>query len=160
MADGVTLKIPALESSLAKLRAIAPTLDAELDEPLRKSAEEVADVAQRGAPRRTGRYASSIKSRKIDGNARFQDRRYVSVFTGRRVSRYSEATKTLDIKETDVKTSIAYGIFADWIWHFIEFGTIHSPAKPHLFPAQRLLRKRIAGRVKRAMKRALAGAGK
>lgn len=37
---------------------------------------------------------------------------------------------------------------------FVEFGTIARPATPFLFPAYRLLRRRVRGRVKRAIKAA------
>lgn len=154
MADGVEVKVRGLETSLAKLRRVAPALDAHLETPLRKSAEEVADLASRGAPRDTGKYAASIRAAPVDGEATFQDRNYVSPITGKRVSRFSPVKK-LNVSETTVSASAAYGVFAEWIWHFLEFGTIKRPATPHLFPAFRILKKRITGRMRRAMNKAI-----
>lgn len=157
MADGVKVKFPDLERSLEKLRTVAPSLNEALLPVLQKSGDEVVDVAQTAAPKRRGRYARSINARPVDSVANFQDRNYVSPATGKRVSRFASA-KRLKIKNTAVSASVAVGIFAKWVWHFIEFGTVHNPAQPHLFPAFRLLRKRIVNRTRRAMGAAIKGA--
>ena len=157
MADGVKVKFPELERSLGKLRAVAPGLDEALLPVLQKSGDDVVDVAQTAAPKRSGRYARSVNAKPIDGVANFQDRNYVSPMTGKRVSRLAPA-KRLNIKNSAVRASVAVGIFAKWVWHFVEFGTVHNPAQPHLFPAFRLLRKRIVNRTRRAMGAAIRGA--
>jgi len=39
--------------------------------------------------------------------------------------------------------------------HLVEYGAAHAPAQPYFWPAYRLTRKRIANRVKRAMRKAI-----
>lgn len=39
--------------------------------------------------------------------------------------------------------------------HLVEYGTAHAPAQAYFWPAYRLSKKRIAGRVKRAMRKAI-----
>ncbi|WP_181182629.1 hypothetical protein [Mesorhizobium sp. B3-1-9] len=54
----------------------------------------------------------------------------------------------------------ATGIFAEFIWRFLEFGTVKMAARPHIFPTYRAyrkkLRRRIAGAVNRAVRKAKA----
>lgn len=154
MVDGISVKVRGLERSLTKLRAIAPGLDEAVVPALEKSALEVVELSQKVAPKRTGRYARSINAKRIDGTATAQNRNYVSPMTGKRVSR-NATFKKLSVTENSVEASAAYGVFAAWIWHFLEFGTLKRAATPHLFPSYRLLRKRIVGRTRRAMGKAI-----
>lgn len=151
MADGVEVRVRGLDRSLARLRNIAPTLDAEMAKALGKSADEVVQTAQALAPRDTGEYAASINARQMDGTATFQDRKNVTVKRGL----FRGSTTKLQVSSRTVSATMSFGIFADWIWHFLEFGTVKRTATPHLFPAYRLLRKRIMGRAKRAMGKAI-----
>lgn len=148
MADGVSVKMRGLDRSLARLRNIAPTLDDEMDKALAKSANEVVEVARIAAPRDTGEYASSITSRRMGGSATFQNRKNIQT---RRGTQLSVSTRT-------VSATMSYGVFADWIWQFLEYGTVKAAAQPHLFPAYRLLQRRIKGRGKRAMSKAIRSA--
>lgn len=42
---------------------------------------------------------------------------------------------------------------------FVEFGTVRTPAQPYFFPAYRASRKRIKGRISRAVKKVVKGNG-
>ncbi|MEX0404054.1 HK97-gp10 family putative phage morphogenesis protein [Aquibium sp. LZ166] len=42
--------------------------------------------------------------------------------------------------------------------HLVEYGTAHAPAQPYFWPAFRLKRKRLANRIKRAIRKAVRGA--
>ena len=145
MADRVSMKVRGLDRSLARLRRIVPTLDAEMDKAFSKSAAEVAELSASLAPRDSGEYAASITSRRIDGVATFQNRKNVQTRRGTKLS----------VSTRRVSATMSYGVFADWIWQFLEFGTVKSAAQPHLFPAYRLLKKRITGRGRRAMNKAI-----
>jgi HK97 gp10 family phage protein len=151
MADGVSIKVRGLDRNLAKLKSVAPTLDQEMDKALAKSANEVVTAAQALAPRDTGAYAGSITAQAMGGSATFQNRKNV----GGRRGLFRRGRSRLQVTSRTVSATMAYGIFADWIWQFLEFGTIKMAARPHLFPAYRLLEKRITGRLRRAMGKAI-----
>lgn len=60
------------------------------------------------------------------------------------------------IKETKDKN--ATGVFAKWIWRFLEFGTVNMAARPHIFPTWRAYRKtarrKMAAAVNKAVRKA------
>ena len=137
MADGIKISSPSLAKNMARLRQIAPNLDAEMTKASEKSARDLAGLAKGLAP--SGDYAQSIEAKPVAETAKGK----------------------------------VWGVVASWIWRFIEFGTpagdrtekrgprsgtvVHHPGTrphPHIYPAYRLLRKRIKGRMKRAMNKA------
>jgi HK97 gp10 family phage protein len=137
MADGVTVNTRQLIENINKLRKIAPTLDAELEKALERSAVELSDRARSLAPKDTGKYARLLQAKPVDGTAEF--------------TRKGGAKKS-------VEAVAAWGLYAQWIWHFLEFGTVKMSARPHIYPAYRLLRKRMNRRITRAMGRAIKAA--
>jgi len=139
MADGVTMKVRGLEKSLARLRRISPNVDRELDKAQQKSAHEFVAVASQLAPvGMTGDYAASINAKPVSGELAAETRSF-----------------SLGVVKAGTQIGSAWGIFADWIWHFVEFGTVKTVARPHMLPAQRLLKKRILGRMRRAVNKAI-----
>ncbi|MBA5779494.1 HK97 gp10 family phage protein [Stappia sp. F7233] len=138
MADGVSLKTRSVDRSLARLRRVVPELDAEINKANEASANEMADLARRLAPKRSGDYAASINAKKVeDGQATF-------VNTSRTPRGVSTTSRT-------ISATAAWGIFASWIWTFLEFGTRNASAQPHIFPAYRLIRRRHLRRARRAL---------
>jgi len=73
--------------------------------------------------------------------------------------RTGQYAASIQAKRISSERGPAWGVFASWVWRFIEFGTLNATARPHLWPALRLLKKRVRNRYKRAtskgVKRAL-----
>ncbi|WP_319528983.1 HK97 gp10 family phage protein [uncultured Cohaesibacter sp.] len=86
--------------------------------------------------------------------------------------------ETIQAKPIEDEAGVpSWGVFASWIWRFIEFGTqagkrgervqqkgrsrkvgrTHpgTPARPHIWPAYRAFRKRIKGRTTRSINKAV-----
>ena len=127
-----------------QLIRVAPAVKSELDDGLKKGVQELETSARSFAPKKSGAYAQSINGKPL--------------------------------KRGDGIP--AYGLFASWVWRFIEFGT--KPARkgqriidtggnsrkarrshpgtrprPHIFPAFRILRKRIRSRTTRVINKAV-----
>lgn len=132
----------ALEAKLNSLvpRAREATAKAKLE-----VAQEAAHQIALAAPRKKGDYARSIKGERLDGAYTFTDS-------------YAQ-TKDVD----------ATGIFANWIWRFLEFGTAPHKNKgqfagtdhpgtvpqPHIFPTWRAYRPRALRKVRNALNKAV-----
>lgn len=76
--------------------------------------------------------------------------------------RTGDYARSITAKPTETKDgSPAAGVFADFIWRWLEHGTAPhgnhpgTAAQPHLFPAYRTLRKRIKSRTSRAINKAV-----
>lgn len=123
-----------------KLAAVVPEIETETAKATAQGADEVAEMAQRLAPkaevqpeRRPGEYADSIHARRLRDDE-VQTHRRNSVAGG----------------------TLAWGVFARWYWLWIEFGTKRGvTARPHLLPAYRALRRRVKTRISRAMGKAI-----
>nr|WP_321457190.1 HK97 gp10 family phage protein [uncultured Cohaesibacter sp.] len=131
------------EKAFRQLRRIAPEVEKQLGPGLEKSADELANLARSYAPKKTGNYAKTIEAKQVE----------------------------------DHKQTPSWGLFADFIWRFIEFGTkpgrygartssggrdrkvyrTHpgTPARPHLWPAYRVLKRRIKSRTSRTINKAV-----
>lgn len=151
------------EALTRKIREVAPEVEKAYAEGIATGAKELAEAIRPRAPREYGDYARSIEA------ARIADRPGSKAQVG--------------IAQT--KDPNAWGIFADWYWRFIEFGTrAHvikgkrggflrftaadgtavrtrqvshpgAPRQPHIFPTYRAYRKRIRRRVAGAINKAL-----
>lgn len=125
MSDGVDVVIHRRDALFAKLRRLAPATDREVAKAVAKGAEEVAQTAKQLAPVNTGKLRNSIGWQ--------MDNQRVNI----------------------VATVSADEYYARWV----EFGTKGGalgpiPARPFMFPAYRLLKKRVTGRIGRAMSKA------
>nr|WP_320142407.1 HK97 gp10 family phage protein [uncultured Cohaesibacter sp.] len=128
------------ERAFRKLKQLAPEVEKQLGPGLEKSADELVGLARRYAPKKSGDYARSIETDQIEED----------------------------------KQTPAWGVFADFIWRFIEFGTragkriekkgprigtlVRHPgakAQPHLWPAYRVLQRRIKYRTSRTINKAI-----
>lgn len=147
-----------------KLRQIVPEAEAEYAKAIEDGAKELAEAIRARAPRgETGEYAASIEAGKLAGR--------------------NDGRKPIGIEAT--KDPHAWGIFADWKWRFLEFGTkahaivtklgkrlsftdgdgervfaakVSHPgaaAQPHIFPTFRAMRKRLRSRVARSINKAV-----
>ena len=139
------------EKAFRQLKRVAPAVENDLPKALEQNANEVADLARQYAPKRTGEYAQSIKA-----------------------------------KETETENGLpAWGIFAKYIWRFLEFGTsagryrvrvgsrksdvkqhktrgrfsyrTHpgNRAQPHIWPAYRVIKRRMMSRITRTINKAI-----
>lgn len=138
MADGISMNVRGLNKSMKRIRQVAPNVDRELDKMQEKSAHEFVAFAQGVAPVRTGDYRDSINAKRV---------------TDAEVG----ATRSFSLGAVKAGSKVvsAWGIFADWIWHFLEFGTVDTAAQPHMLPLVRLLKKRVGGRMRRAVNKAV-----
>lgn len=128
------------EKVMAKLRKLLPDTEKELAATQLDVARELAGRIRARAPRRTGRYAASIFGDRIAGQA---------------------GKQSLIGLRGQTKDPNATGIFAEFVWRFLEFGTIHAPARPHIFPTYRAYKKtarrKVAGAVNKAVRKAKSG---
>lgn len=122
----------------ARLRKVAPLAETELATAQLEGAQELASRIRPRAPRRTGRYAASIQGDKLS-------------------NRPTKKAVAKGLKGS-TKDPNATGIFAEFIWRFLEFGTVKMGARPHIFPTYRAyrkkLRRKMAGAVNKAIRRA------
>lgn len=147
-----------------RLRELVPAAEAQIAKAQEESAKELAEAIKARAPRKSGRYAESIEAGKLEGR--------------------NDGRKPIGMQET--KDPNAWGIFASYLWRFIEFGTrphtikakrtsdlvfyvngqkIVTPqvnhtgtkARPHIFPTYRQYKKRIKRRMQRAIRNAING---
>lgn len=129
-----------------KLNALVPGVNEAINEANRASAEELSDAIKRVAPvGPTGEYQKSIRAAPVDDNAGRLDQAITTTFRskgkkGGTVTRTARAEGTL-----------AWGIFALYVWKFLEFGTSKMGAQPHVYPTFRSLKKRIRSRLSRAV---------
>ncbi len=127
-----------------KLTKLVGGLDVQIDTDMKKGADELANMVRGLAPVKTGEYRNSIDARKVD--------------------KYStEKTSGLTTTQTTYKNVSAYGLYANYIWRFLEFGTKKMASRPHIFGPYRLMKRRIIGRINRGINkkvRAVAGSNK
>lgn len=145
---GVRMHVRNKERLFAKLRAMDDEIEKDLAAATLKSAEEVAAMAARLAPKNPAtksEYYKSIVGRQLlhrDGNS-------LSGSARNQVVRRREAGKNVLMRGVG-----AAGVFASWRWRFVEYGTVNNMAWPHLMPAYRSMKKRIRSRMSRAINKA------
>lgn len=125
-------------SSFQKRMAAIPKAAREAIKPaLMKSAEEIADMQRRLAPRDEGELIESIK---VTG-------------PGEATPPYSQPGGATTVPENAV--AITVGNSDVRYPHLQEYGTSKQAAQPFFWPAYRLLKKRTQGRIKRAIGKAI-----
>jgi HK97 gp10 family phage protein len=122
------------------LNQIVPEAEKELAKAQLEGAQSVANKIKPRAPGpRTGAYQASIQA------ARLADRPKERALGG-------------GASNSNTKDPNAAGVFADFIWRFLEFGTVKMAKRPHIFPTWRQERKRVrrnmAAAVRKAIKKA------
>lgn len=125
MTDGVGVKVLKRDRLFSKLRKLAPDTDREVAKAVAKGAEEVAATAKQLAPVATGELRDSIG--------------------------WQMNKSRMNI----VATISADALHARWVEFGTKGGVLGSqPAQPFMFPAYRLLRKRVRNRIGRAIGKA------
>lgn len=133
-----------------RLRKLAPDAEKEAETAKLQVAEDLAEAVKPAAPHETGDYADSIEGGYLRDNP--------------------DAKKLVGVAVS--KDPDAAGLFAKYIWRFLEFGTAPhtnkgkfagtqhpgTSAQPHIFPTWRAMRKKgkrkIANAINRAVRKA------
>lgn len=126
------------EKTMRLLRGVVPEAEKELAQVQLDSARTLATKIKPRAPGpRTGKYQASIQADKL-------------------ANRPSERAVGSSINN-ETKDPNATGVFADFIWRFLEFGTVNMRKRPHIFPTYRQerpkIRRNMAAAVRKAVKR-------
>lgn len=140
-------EIRGVESTARALRKLSPTASDEIQKALDKGAGEVKALASSIAPRDDGELQQAIEVRSGDAGGPAQ-----GAFTAFRAALSGVAPQM--VRRIGVFPDLNGGkaFYARWV----EFGTSTGrPAQPFLMPAYATLRRRIQGRVKRAINRGI-----
>lgn len=141
MAREVTAKFENRAAVMARLAAIVPELERRMAESELRLGDELAERVKPRAPIRSGKYRASIRSGRLRDNP------------NKGGSRVALQTKDQN----------AVGLYANFRWRWLEFGTVKMPARPHILPTYRafrpVIRKRMAGVVNRAVKKFIKSKG-
>lgn len=133
----VRAKIEGRAALYRRLNRLLPDTEKEVAEAQLEAAQDLAVAIERVAPLgETGEYRASIE--------------------GAKLSSKPEGRALVGVGKT--KDSNATGIFAEWIWRLLEFGTVKMSAQPHVFPVYRAnkkrIRRKVAGAVNKAVRKA------
>lgn len=119
------------------LNQVVPEAEQELAKAQLEGAQSVANKIKPRAPGpRTGAYQASIQA------ARLADRPKERALGG-------------GASNSNTKDPNATGVFADFIWRFLEFGTVKMAKRPHIFPTWRQERKRVRRNMAAAVRKAV-----
>jgi HK97 gp10 family phage protein len=110
------------EKVMASLIRMVPEAETELAAAQLSAGKMLAGRIRPRTPLSTGRYRRSIKADKLSNHPKSQNR-------------------LIGIRATKDKNAV--GIFALFTWHWLEFGTVHMAAQPHIFPTYRGAKKEI-----------------
>ncbi len=135
------MKIEGKDRLKRKLQAMPKTARAEIRKALETSAAEMADTAKQFVPVASGDLKASIGYTFGDYRAENANVRGVSGGGGK----LGDKDLTVTIHAGDAKAFYA---------SFVEFGTVNASANAYFFPAYRLVKRRVKGRVSRATNKA------
>ena len=136
----IKAKILGREKVMRLLNQVVPEAEKELAKAQMEGAQQLANKIKPRAPGpRTGAYQASIQA------ARLTDRPKERAVGG-------------GAANANTKDPNAAGVFADYIWRFLEFGTVKMAKRPHIFPTYRQekpkIRRKMAAAVRKAVKKA------
>jgi HK97 gp10 family phage protein len=128
------------EETMRLLNNIVPEAQKELADAQMEGAQTLAAKIKPRAPGpRTGKYQASIQADKLS-------------------NRPKDRTLGSSGIKNETKDPNATGVFADYIWRFLEFGTVNMTKRPHIFPTYRQerpkIRRKMAAAVRKAVKKA------
>lgn len=143
-----------------KLAELVPGLNDAIDEANGQNATELAEAVSKRAPRSAGapshggiHYADTIVAKPIDENASRADQ---SIMTTYRATAKSGPRKGQTVtRKARAGDILAWGLFASYIWRWLEHGTKNMRAQPHIFPTYRSMKKRFRSRMGRAVRKAV-----
>ncbi|HEX5933520.1 MAG TPA: HK97-gp10 family putative phage morphogenesis protein [Pseudorhizobium sp.] len=125
------------DKTMRLLNGIVPEAEKELAKAQIEAAQSVASKIKPRAPGpRTGVYQASIQA------ARLADRPKERAVGG-------------GASNSNTKDPNATGVFADYIWRFLEFGTVKMAKRPHIFPTWRQERKKVRSKMAAAVRKAV-----
>jgi len=146
----IRAKFMGREKLAKRVRELVPDIDQEAAKAQLEAAEELAEAIEQRAPiGETGDYRSSIRGGKLSDNP---------------------GAAVFGLRQTKDKN--ATGIFASFLWRWLEYGTAQRTVKstgkssgkmtaqPHIFPTYRQHQKRIRRKVANAINRAVRRAQK
>jgi HK97 gp10 family phage protein len=120
-----------------RLAAIPTAVKQAVQPALIKSGDELVGLMRQLAPEETGKLKASI----------------VATPAGQSTPPYSQPGGSQVVPENAVV--ITAGNATTRYSHLVEYGTTLAPAQPYFWPSYRLLKKRLANRIKRAMSKAV-----
>lgn len=133
----IRAKVLGRGKTLALLRGIVPEAEKELAKTQLEEAQRLAKKIKPRAPRQTGSYQASI--------------------VGDRLAERPGQRAVTGGLPNETKDPNATGIFAEYIWRFLEFGTVKMAKRPHIFPTYRQekprIRRKMAASVRKAVKK-------
>lgn len=133
----IKAKVLGREKVMRLLNDIVPEAEKELAKAQIEGAQQVANKIKPRAPGpRTGAYQASIQADRL-------------------ANRPKERALGGGASNANTKDPNATGVFADFIWRFLEFGTVKMAKRPHIFPTWRAERKRVRARMAAAVRKAV-----
>lgn len=121
---------------MRRLNRLVPEAEKELAKEQLAAVQELATRVKPRAPGpRTGAYMASIQGDRL-------------------ANRPSKRPVGRGLKGA-TKDANATGLFAEYIWRFLEFGTVKMAAKPHIFPTWRAYKKKARRRMANAVNKAV-----
>lgn len=133
----VKAKILGRAQTMKLLNAVVPEAEKELAKAQMEGAQQVVNKIKPRAPGpRTGAYQASIQADLL-------------------ANRPKERAAGGGGANGNTKDPNATGVFADYIWRFLEFGTVKMAKRPHIFPTWRQERKRVRAKMATAVRKAV-----
>jgi HK97 gp10 family phage protein len=134
----VKAKFLGREKTMRLLNDIVPEAEKDLAKVQMESAQTLARKIKTRAPGpRTGAYEASIQADLLANRPR-------------------QRAAGDGASNSNTKDPNATGVFADFIWRFLEFGTVKMPTKrPHIYPTYRQERPRIRRKMAAAVRKAV-----
>lgn len=133
----IKAKMLGREKVMRLLNEVVPEAEKELAKAQLEGAQQVANKIKPRAPGpRTGAYQASIQADRL-------------------ANRPKERALGGGASNANTKDPNATGVFADYIWRFLEFGTVKMAKRPHIFPTWRAERKRVRSRMAAAVRKAV-----
>lgn len=125
------------EQTMKLLNGIVPEAEKELAKAQLEGMQKVANKIKPRAPGpRTGAYQASIQADRL-------------------ANRPAQRALGGKASNANTKDKNAAGVFASYIWKFLEFGTVNMVKRPHVFPTWRSERKNVRGRMAAAVRKAV-----
>lgn len=132
-----TARVSGLDQLKAKFRALPDELRKEIGDAMEKGAEEIVKMARRLVPKDTGELANSIGWTWGEPPAGS-------------ITIAQSKPRPGDDQRITIYAGNDKAIHARWL----EFGTVKMRAQPYFYPSYRALRRRVTGRVNRALRKA------
>lgn len=133
----IKAKMLGREKVMALLNGVVPEAEKELAKAQLEGAQTLANkIKPRSPGPRTGAYQASIQADKL-------------------ANRPGQRSVGGGASNSGTKDPNATGVFADYIWRFLEFGTVKMRKYPHIFPTYRQERPKIRRKMAAAVRKAI-----